>query len=103
MQWAGKVVQDVRQRGPIEGLQDLTYPVLMNPFVEPLAEPLIGRARVMNHRAGRPIQAINALLGQMDHQMASPKPKNFGDNLMQSARPGRTIQGRRGVPATPVR
>jgi len=69
IQWAGKVIQDVKKRGPFEGLQDLTYPVLMNPYIEPLTEPITGAVRVANYKAGRPNPLINNLLGQTDQAM----------------------------------
>jgi hypothetical protein len=73
IQWAGKVVEDVKRRGPFEGLQDLSYPVLMNPYVEPVEEPIVSNIRVANYKAGRPLPLVNALLGQTDHQVA-PAP-----------------------------
>lgn len=45
VQWLGKVGQDFHQRGAIEAAQDLTYPVLENPYIEPLTEPLTGDIR----------------------------------------------------------
>ncbi len=74
-QWAGKVVEDVKQRGPFEGAQDLTYPVLMNPYVEPITEPITGDVRVANYKAGRPFPVVNAALGQSDYQMGQ-QPRN---------------------------
>lgn len=72
IQWMGKVYQDVKKRGPFEGLQDLTYPVLMNPYIEPIVEPITSAIRVANYQAGRPFPFINSLLGQTDSQMAKP-------------------------------
>lgn len=69
VQWAGKVIQDTKKRGAFEGLQDLTYPILEHPYIEPLTEPLTGAARVANYKAGRPNKLINNLLGQTDRQM----------------------------------
>lgn len=71
IQWAGKVVQDVKQRGPFEGLQDLTNPIIQQPQIYPYAEPLISGARTANYKAGRPNLLLNALLGQV-HQNGYP-------------------------------
>lgn len=73
IQWLGKVAQDVQQRGPFEGLQDLSYPVLMNPRIEPIEEPIVSNMRVANYQAGRPFPLLNSLLGQTNQQMAQPR------------------------------
>src|SRR6266498_4216267 len=57
--WIGKVADDVKKRGIFEGLQDLTYPILTNPYIEPLTEPITGAVRVANYKAGRPSPLIN--------------------------------------------
>ncbi len=72
IQWLGKVAADIKQRGPAEGLHDLTYPFTKNPIIEPIIEPIISKIRVANFNAGRPNPAVNALLGQQDWQMATP-------------------------------
>lgn len=69
-QWIGKVGQDIQKRGIFEGAQDLTYPVLMNPYIEPVTEPITSNLRMMNYKANRPFPFINSLLGQTDSQMA---------------------------------
>lgn len=68
IQWAGKVITDTRQRGPFEGMQDLTNPAIQNPVVYPMVEPIISNIRMANFQAGRPNPFINALLGQTDAQ-----------------------------------
>lgn len=82
IQWAGKVVQDVKKRGPFEGLQDLSYPILENPYIEPIEEPLVGNIRVANFRAGRPNPLINNLLGQTDNAMRGV-PYNWNRDFKQ--------------------
>jgi len=64
VQWAGKVVQDVKQRGAFEGLHDITYPITMNPYVKPILEPIVSKARVANYKSGRKNNLVNSLLGQ---------------------------------------
>lgn len=80
-QWIGKVAQDAKQRGPFEAAQDLTYPVLMNPYVEPIEEPLVGQTRVANAQAERPSSLVNSLLGQTDSQVPSPPPTDISQAL----------------------
>lgn len=46
VQWLGKVVQDTKKRGVIEGLQDLTNPIIQNPKIYPYAEPIISNTRM---------------------------------------------------------
>jgi hypothetical protein len=70
IQWAGRVVEDVKKRGAFEGLHDLSNPILMNPYVEPIAEPIVSEIRVANYKAGRPNVLVNNILGQTDKQMA---------------------------------
>ena len=41
-----KVPADIKQRGVIEGLHDLTYPIVENPYIEPIEEPIVGNLRV---------------------------------------------------------
>ena len=50
IQWLGKVLQDTKKRGLLQGLQDLSNPILMNPYIEPIAEPIVGKLRVANYR-----------------------------------------------------
>ena len=76
-QWLGRVAQDTKKRGWGEGVQGLANPMLKNRFIEPVAEPIISKARVANYKAGRPSGFINALLGQRDSQVA-PRQKPFG-------------------------
>jgi len=77
IQWLGKVSQDVKTRGPFEGLQDLTNPVIQNRFVYPYAEPIISDVRTLNYQAGRPNNLINALLGQTNAQYGIRSPKSI--------------------------
>lgn len=67
-EWVGKVVADGIKRGPFEAAQDLTNPVIMNPYIEPIAEPIISNVRVANYKAGRPNELVNNILGQTDAQ-----------------------------------
>jgi len=76
-QWIGKVVQDVKKRGIAEGIQDLTYPITTNPYLEPILEPIISNARLLNYKAGRPSNLVNSLLGQQDWQMANNDKKDI--------------------------
>lgn len=76
LQWMGKVIQDTKQRGPFEGLQDLSYPILENPYIEPLTEPITGALRVANYKAGRPNALLNNLLGQTN-QIYSGQPYDW--------------------------
>ena len=65
-QWIKKVVKDVKERGVIEGLHDLSYPLLMNPYIEPLTEPLTGKVRVKVSKIPNQklyAQALRKLLG----------------------------------------
>ena len=93
IQWMGKVAQDVRKRGPWEGLQDLSYPVLMNPYIEPITEPLTGAARVANYKAGRPNPLINNLLGQTDKAMTG-QPYNWNQDFIQPIQQGVQVIGK---------
>lgn len=44
--WATrKLPQDVRRRGVIEGIHDLSNPILTHPKIKPYAEPMVSRAR----------------------------------------------------------
>jgi hypothetical protein len=70
VQWLGKVAEDYKKRGPFEAAQDLTYPILENPYVEPIEEPIVSNIRVANLKAGRPSDLVNNLLGQTDEQIA---------------------------------
>jgi hypothetical protein len=45
IQWAGKVVQDVKDRGLIEGAHDLTNPIIQNKNIYPYVEPIISNTR----------------------------------------------------------
>ena len=46
IQWAGKVVQDVKDRGIVEGMHDLTNPIIQNKNIYPYAEPIISNTRM---------------------------------------------------------
>lgn len=85
LQWLGKVGQDVQKRGTFEGLQDLSYPLLMNPYIEPVEEPIVGNMRVANYQAGRPFPLLNSLLGQSDSQYSGGQ-KNGIQQLIQSVK-----------------
>ncbi len=41
-----KVPADIKKRGIIEGMHDLSYGVLENPYIEPISENVIGGLRV---------------------------------------------------------
>jgi hypothetical protein len=71
-QWVNRVVQEFKQRGPAEGIHGLTNPILMSPYVEPIAERVVSGARVANYKAGRPNQLVNKILGQTDEKMMKP-------------------------------
>jgi len=45
VQWIGKVGQDIKQRGLIEGFHDLTNPFIQNRNIYPYAEPIISNTR----------------------------------------------------------
>src|SRR6266568_5640157 len=77
MQWLGKVAADAKKRGPFEAAQDLTYPILENPYIEPVTEPITGAVRMANYKAGRPIPLINAALGQTDADYGIKSPKSL--------------------------
>jgi hypothetical protein len=86
VQWAGKVAQDFKKRGPFEAAQDLTYPILENPYVEPIEEPIVGGVRVANLHAGRPSELVNNLLGQTDAQIAPQAQEEYPkQNMLQFA------------------
>lgn len=71
-QWLGKVVQDTKARGPFEGLQDLTNPIIQNKAIYPYVEPLISGARMANYKSGLKNPLINSVLGQTSQTMATP-------------------------------
>ena len=81
IQWAGKVAADVKKRGAFEGLQDLSYPILENPYIEPIEEPIVGGLRVANYKMGRTSPVINSLLGQTDNQYSGGQHNGFQDLL----------------------
>jgi hypothetical protein len=86
-QWLGKVVQDVKKRGPFEGLQDLTNPIIQSPKIYPYAEPLISGVRSANYQLGRPSPLVNNLLGQTDSQMANPNVRPIPDAIKTAVAP----------------
>ena len=44
--WTQDLATDFKKRGVIEGLQDLTNPIIQNPKIEPFMEPLISKTRL---------------------------------------------------------
>ena len=86
VQWAGKVVKEFQQRGPYEGIHGLTNPVLMNPYIEPVAARVVSNLRVNNYKAGRPNDLANNILGQTDaivkrQDEANVKGKDYGPEI----------------------
>jgi len=82
-QWVGRVIADTRKRGLIEGMQDLSNPILMNPYIEPIAEPLVSAFRVGKYKLGqqaqqnivRPIQqGLNNYQQFVNNAAVNPNP-----------------------------
>lgn len=64
-QWVGKVIQDTKRRGLMQGLQDLSNPVLMNPYVMPIAEPVVSKIRVANYKTNKKLQRFIKAAGNI--------------------------------------
>jgi hypothetical protein len=52
IQWLGKVAQDTKQRGLLQGAEDMFNPILMNPYVRPITEPITGAIRAGIYQSG---------------------------------------------------
>jgi len=47
-------------------LAGIYNPYMMNPYIQPVAERVVSKARVKNYKMGRPNKLVNEILGQTD-------------------------------------
>ncbi|KKR00122.1 MAG: hypothetical protein UT24_C0016G0011 [Candidatus Woesebacteria bacterium GW2011_GWB1_39_12] len=81
-----KVPAEFKNRGTYEGLHGLTNPILMNPYIKPVAERAVSNLRVANYKSGRKNKLINNILGQTDavvrrQEKANIKGKDYGPEI----------------------
>ena len=75
--WTQDLIQDVKKRGLIEGAHDLLNPLVANPRINPIIEPIISNVRMANYKIGRPNPIANALLGMQDEKQVNPNANRF--------------------------
>lgn len=56
--WTQDLARDTKKRGIVQGMQDLSNPILMNPKVYPMAEPIVSGMRVANYKLKKNIPGI---------------------------------------------